>query len=340
MRSPENIMVKKATKKPTKKKAEKAVEPDKEQKAKPASKAQAAKVFDITAPGKSMPSSNARPIIITHRSVVQDPMVSAHAATPQSTEAGESITINRSKRIRIEPLHADDLQEAPKQSEGEANEDTSDAEATPNALQAIVGDVEDEPSITTNLDAAPEPPVEDAQKETPKETEAAPAAAELSDEPASPQPDEPAEPESEPESEPALDETLEAEAAVSTEFASAPAADPKPTPEPEPEPEPAPAPEPQPADEPDEVDAMAAQAVAKKGKKNEETEAAEALAAAKKLAESKQYNVPISSPHGGHVAHAVLGVFVALLVIAVVGGILAIDAEIIDVNIDLPFDLL
>ena len=326
-------MVKKATKKPTKKKAETAVEPDKDQKANTASRTQAGRVFDITAPGKSMPSSNGRPTIITHRSVVQDPMMST--TTASSGDTGEPITVSRPKRIRIEPLHADDVQDDGK------TDDTSDAEATLHALQASVGDVDDQPvEKTVNLDVDPpekEPVLEASQTEEAEETPEAPETIEVESMPVEVTVAEDKESADTKPEHPTLSKKN-----VSEETTKEPEVAPEPEPTPEPEPEHASSPTPTVLsnDEPDEVDAMAAQAVAKKGKKHEEAKAAEALVAAKKLAESKQYNVPISIPHGGHVAHAILGVFVALLVIAVVGGILAIDAEIIDVNIDLPFDLL
>jgi len=95
-----------------KKKATKKVEPNK----KPSS--QEEKVFDIASPGKSIPSASGRPIIVSHKPNVSDPMV---APTTQKTESektdeksdtpsageGAEMVMAAPKKNRIEPLHTD-----------------------------------------------------------------------------------------------------------------------------------------------------------------------------------------------------------------------------------------
>lgn len=90
------------------------------------------KVFDVAKPGKSAPSSSSRPVITTHKIMVEDPMVaktappvqepkkSAAKAVPPSTgedtdaaavESNEQLL--SSKRITIMPISHDDEQTKP-----------------------------------------------------------------------------------------------------------------------------------------------------------------------------------------------------------------------------------
>ncbi len=58
------------------------------------------KVFDVAKPGKSAPSENARPIIITHKSIAQDPMM---AKSTDRDEVAKSAPPVSSRGIMIEP---------------------------------------------------------------------------------------------------------------------------------------------------------------------------------------------------------------------------------------------
>lgn len=72
------------------------------------------KVFDVAHPGKTMPSSNARPAIITHHALAKDPMISPEldsAATVTDHDSNVSDRPIGFKKIRIEPLHIDDSTE-------------------------------------------------------------------------------------------------------------------------------------------------------------------------------------------------------------------------------------
>ncbi len=72
------------------------------------------KVFDVSRPGESMPSATSRPVIITGRTTVGDPMVSpVHDKKEDekedeetSRDAGdEGMIMSAPKKNRIEPLH-------------------------------------------------------------------------------------------------------------------------------------------------------------------------------------------------------------------------------------------
>lgn len=94
------------------------------------SKKQPPKIADITKPGKTAPSSNARPMIITHRPVLRDPMMVQDAvAGDDNGEPSEerSTVTHMSHVIKLQPLHDDIKPE-------------EDAEVTPGA-PAIVSAV-------------------------------------------------------------------------------------------------------------------------------------------------------------------------------------------------------
>lgn len=96
------------------KKVTKKVEPNKKNTEEKSSTPPAEKVFDVSRPGKSMPSSNSRPVIVTHKPNVSDPMVSPqnqgsdakNTETPSAAE-GTEMVMAAPKKSRIEPLHAD-----------------------------------------------------------------------------------------------------------------------------------------------------------------------------------------------------------------------------------------
>lgn len=76
-------------------------------------KRQPPKIADITKPGKSAPSSTGRPMIITHRPVLKDPMMVQDVAAPE--EGGDSTdtkpVAHMSHSIKLQPLH-DDIADA------------------------------------------------------------------------------------------------------------------------------------------------------------------------------------------------------------------------------------
>ncbi len=82
------------------------------------------KVFDVTPPGEAMPPSSGRPIIVTHKPGVSDPMVSPknkeleennkqeEETTPSAGE-GQEMVIAKPKKARIEPLNTNIVPESP-----------------------------------------------------------------------------------------------------------------------------------------------------------------------------------------------------------------------------------
>lgn len=86
--------------------------------AKPAAK-KSTKVFDVSKPGKgSAPSATARPVIVTHRPIMQDPMVSSADASAPADGAQEpalsSLPNPSATKIVIQPLSETDKAETPK----------------------------------------------------------------------------------------------------------------------------------------------------------------------------------------------------------------------------------
>lgn len=75
-----------------------------------------AKVFDVAAPGKTAPSSSARPLIVTDRPMIKDPMVSLDessapapvAANVPAKPAVRRIGINLQPPTQLLPAHFDD----------------------------------------------------------------------------------------------------------------------------------------------------------------------------------------------------------------------------------------
>jgi|GEM_PF-586540 len=61
------------------------------------------KVFDVNKPGKSAPSASSKPIIITNRPVLQDPMMVGDGSQEESAQP--SAPSLPSQRIKIEPIH-------------------------------------------------------------------------------------------------------------------------------------------------------------------------------------------------------------------------------------------
>ncbi len=89
------------------------------------------------------------------------------------------------------------------------------------------------------------------------------------------------------------------------------------------------------------IDALADEAESKKKDKQADEEAAKKAAEIQNLIQSKQYNLPIhDSVYGGK---GFFNTFLTVILILLTIGtlfVLAVDAEIIKVNLELPFDLI
>jgi len=102
-----------------------------------------AKVFDIAKPGKSAPSASAKPIIVTNRPVLQDPMV-VDDSTASETPGAPSVP---STKIKIQPIH-DDVKPEDDTTPGSSKDvgSTADTEAPAERLLVI-----DDPKPTKNV---------------------------------------------------------------------------------------------------------------------------------------------------------------------------------------------
>lgn len=116
------------------------MEPEKQPKSeKPSNLKSTEKAFDVTNRSAGMPSSNSRPTIITHRTIMRDPMV----APSQDTEVVHDESGNgpigqpqptppKITKTRIEPLHTDVTAE--QSFDGETN---SEAEENSDGIVAV-----------------------------------------------------------------------------------------------------------------------------------------------------------------------------------------------------------
>src|SRR4051812_22365228 len=64
----------------------------------------ASKVFDVSKPGKQAASATSRPVIVTNRPIMQDPMMLSNATMAESADQSSP---TRSK-LKIQPLSADE----------------------------------------------------------------------------------------------------------------------------------------------------------------------------------------------------------------------------------------
>ena len=314
-----------------KKKATKKVEP-KAPKPADAKPTAPSKVFDVSKPGQSMPSATTRPVIVTRRPMARDPMVAPVQKASATTEPAEdskpaeepAAFTARVKKNRIEPLSSD------LKSDSKAA-DTSPAAEAGKDKNAFSVPLDAKPSIQLVKDTAPEDSKSDTQpgeeasqppaEEKPEEA-AVPEAADDEDKSEEKAAEEPASTD-----EPAEDDESEQDAANDEEKAdtqegtddSAKTEDKN-------------------DGDMDEVTELAGQAAAKKAQKNAEDEAAKRLAAAEALVDKQTYYVPVNAVHKRKTVHAFMVIFVLIVVLA--GAVAAIDAGLLDVGVELPFNLL
>jgi hypothetical protein len=107
-----------------------------------------AKVFDISKPGKQPASASARPLIVTNRPIMQDPMVAA-AGTDEKTTASSKISPSFTK-IKLEPLSLN----------------PDDAEAANTSEKDTTSDKKQEESAVVDV---PKDPKEEFKFDAPKE---------------------------------------------------------------------------------------------------------------------------------------------------------------------------
>lgn len=99
-------------------------------------KSEEEKVFDVTSPGKTIASAHSKPVIVTNRSVVRDPMVTPLTKTDTGSESSTSAEQAESSdedtakdmpisKMRIEPIHEGIKAESNDEPEGDSEQETS-----------------------------------------------------------------------------------------------------------------------------------------------------------------------------------------------------------------------
>lgn len=138
---------------------------------KPAAKS--AKVFDISHPGKGSASSTARPVIVTNRPILQDPMVSQPEPLPSAPKLSPA-----ESKVKIQPLDMSDDQDdsvtESKPDKAEKSARNGDKTIAELAAEAIAGKAAEKQA----KEAAGEPDTADSASKD------APAASDKKDEPA------------------------------------------------------------------------------------------------------------------------------------------------------------
>lgn len=104
-------------------------------------------IFDVAKPGTSAPSSSAKPIIVTNRPVLQDPMMVADDNKPEA--ANPTPVVSPSTKKKIEPLHpaadtALEMKTEPQPAPASAAEPNTNETVTPTPKANI--DLNTEPS--------------------------------------------------------------------------------------------------------------------------------------------------------------------------------------------------
>jgi hypothetical protein len=229
------------------------------------------KVFDISKPGKSLADASSKPILVTHKAPIQDPMVNPLAAAPKGTAGADAVTVAsdekpglRVTKTRIEPLHdtstdtassVPDTVSTPEESERPSAEEGV-METAQNTVESTVEEVKEAPEA--EAPSTPEPPKE--QESTSSDNESAEDMGDLGSDP-------------------------------------------------------------------------------QKAAKNAEDAAAEKrLSQAAALIDSKAYFVPINAVKNRKSLRLLL--LVAIIAIVIVGGLVALDAGLVDIGIKAPTDFI
>ncbi len=258
-------------------------------------------VFDVSKPGKGVQDTGSRPIIVTRKPMVQDPMVKEGDNVPgpptvddANKQLNDRLKARKSKLV-LKPTDQEEVNKETKQPEPGATisaQEDSKEEPEPKAESV---DVEDLP-----LDKK-----EGASELTPESEEAKPEEAKTEDAPKE-------EPESE--EEPSAEESSESKSGASDDGV---------------------------VQEPEGglVDELAKQAAAKKQQKEEDKEAKVRQEKVDGLIAGKTYVVSISQVTKRRIRQTFL-VLLVLVILAVVGLNFAVDAELIDIGAEPLTDLI
>lgn len=272
------------------------------------------KVFDVAKPGKTKPLGTSRPVVVNHSMAVKDATVVEPADENNESMLAPSVT-----RKIISPISAEE--EKPEQSPRSSITIMSEPDEQPGASEAG--------QITIKTRVKPDTKAEnDADKSDDKLAEPEPAALE---EEGNEQPSEdesinqnsPEQPEKTEEENPA-----EASAEVKTEVAADTGSSQS-------------AEEPKSAEvsssESASVDALAEASERPKIDQKVAEEQAKKEAALQELIDSKKYVVPLSHDSSGRAGHKTIWFSLLFIVLLAAGAYIAIDAKVININIELPY---
>lgn len=310
------------------------------------------KVMDVSKPGKSAPSSTGRPIIVSHKPMAGDPMVKESDKDEEkpsgepSGDEGEKITVKRTGPKVIKPLNED----AAAKDESAAAQDQADKSTDAEEDSPSTGDkAPTAPDLATAAARATErskkaeseskPSQDDEQAGASKETDSASAIEEQSDtsteevtssdapdnsESEKPQPEETEDSSGSVDVETGDDkkETEDEASGKANEQESA-----KENKEDNPD-----------AQQAATVGAVADQAVKKKNPAKQAQEDIKQQEQIKELIASKKYNLPIKASQSKRRMRGIAIAIAILLLLA--GGYLALDAQIIENDFDLPIEFI
>ena len=265
--------------------------------------------MDVSKPGKTAPSASSRPVIVGHKPILKDPMVQRDKSKDRDEEkpSGESeehkITVNRTGPKVVAPLNIPDETESK-----EEEEDADESALPPKVSSALTGESE---SAEDEAETTPKPEAE--AEELPEELPAEPAEPEAPGEEPAVTEDSPASPPSS-QSKPAKESDKDSGKEKSRESKSA-------------------------KDKNTAViDAVAGEVAKNKDKKDAalDTEIQKHQAEIDKLVEQKKYFVHTSQTTKSQRKTRWIAVLLVLLLLS--GAYLAVDAQVIKNDIQLPYE--
>jgi hypothetical protein len=153
---------------------------------KPASK-KSKPIADVAKPGTTAPSPSAKPVIVTNRPMLKDPMVVDDKSAADSAASGENITVKVTSQAKsLQPAAESDAATAP-ELPAEEKTTASDAEAAP---PPPTTDQEKKLTETSKKSAAKPEPKTAAKSPAPPKTETADTDDQDDDQKAAPMPSE------------------------------------------------------------------------------------------------------------------------------------------------------
>jgi hypothetical protein len=274
------------------------------------------KYFDVSKPGQAKPVSTSRPVIINHNDAVKDTVINENPAT-EEVVAAPSVA-----RKVIKPLTSQAPVEVsePAPSVGTAQADTvPSAPPVKNLVPKQDEDSSEQITVTTTKSKTEKPvtipgvtdtPTVEAQTESTDST-SAPVSDKAAKESSNDTVKEVESEESKPEVEPENKENTEAEADNTAEVSDAAS-----------------------------VDALAEAGEKKKTEQKELEEQQKRDAALQELIDSKKYFVPLSHDSGSRHRHGHGWLAVLALIFLLAAAYFIVDAGLIDIGFDVPFDVL